>query len=351
MGENKLDTNKTVKGEEEIWRYVFGFVNMAAAKCAIELGIADVIENHKTPITGSDLASIIGCEPSFLHRIMRFLVHERVFKEEPTSQGTMGYVQTPLSRRLLSRGGENSLADLLLLESSPVMLAPWHHLSTRIRAISATTAFEGAHGKDVWAYAEADSAYSKLINDAMACNAIIVVPAILEGCGEVFDGVSSLVDVGGGNGTTLSMLVKSCPWMTGINFDLPHVVSAATECSGVQHVAGDMFDNIPKADAVFIKWVLHDWGDDECIQILKNCREAVPSDKGKVIIVEAVIKEEGGDKLEGARLMLDMAMMAHTTQGKERTLKEWDYVLKEAGFSKYNINPIRALQSVIEAFP
>jgi hypothetical protein len=100
-----------------------------------------------------------------------------------------------------------------------------------------------------------------------------------------------------------------------------------------------------------LQWVLHDWNDEECIQILKNCKEAIQSDKGKVIIVEAVVGEEKDDKLEFVRLMLDMVMMSHTDAGKERTSKEWEYVLKEAGFSSYTIKPIRAVQSVIVASP
>ena len=45
-----------------------------------------------------------------------------------------------------------------------------------------------------------------------------------------------------------------------------------------------------------LQWVLHDWGDDDCIRILKKCREAIPIDKGKVIIVEAIIDEKDGVK-------------------------------------------------------
>ncbi|KAH0978076.1 hypothetical protein GBA52_027795 [Prunus armeniaca] len=149
-------------------------------------------------------------------------------------------------------------------------------------------------------------------------------------------------------------LVEACPWIQGINFDLPHVVSLAQECDRIENVGGDMFDCVPKADAVIIKGVLHDWGDDECIRILKKCREAIPEDKGKVIIIEAVIdeKDEKGDiKLTNVRLMLDMVMMAHTNTGKERTLKEWGYVLGEAGFSRHTITPIHAVPSVIQAFP
>lgn len=97
---------------------------------------------------------------------------------------------------------------------------------------------------------------------------------------------------------------------------------------------------------------MHDWGDDECIQILKKCREAISKEKGKVLIFEAIVEEDEGDnKFKSVRLMLDMVMMAHTNEGKERTLKEWDYILRQSGFSRYNIKPIHAVQSLIEAFP
>nr|AWH62809.1 O-methyltransferase [Camptotheca acuminata] len=346
------EEEEEAQAQVDMWKYIFGFVDMAVVKCAIELGISDILESHEGPITLPELSSTLKCSPSALHRIMRFLVHRQIFRENPTSNGSMGYVQTPLSRLLMIRHGENSMAALVLLESSPVMLAPWHSLSARVLA-AGTSAFEAAHGEDIWSYAAANPAHSKLINDAMACHARVAVKAIIEGCPEVLDGVSSLVDVGGGDGTTLRMLVKACPWIKGINLDLPHVVSAAESdpCVGIEHVGGDMFDTIPNADATFLMWVLHDWADDECIHILRKCREAIPKDKGKVIIVEAVIEEEEGDKLKYVGLMLDMVMMAHTNKGKERTSKEWAHVLREAGFSRHTLKRIQTPQSIIEAYP
>ncbi|XP_057966390.1 acetylserotonin O-methyltransferase-like [Malania oleifera] len=357
--ENRAKTEKMRAEEEEeaqaevdIWNYVFGFVEMAVVKCAIELGIADVLETHQNPMTLSELSRALGCAPSSLHRIMRFLVHRRVFKAEHARDWeATRYAQTALSRRFM-RQGEKSMADIVLLESSPPMLAPWHFLSARVLTQGENLhPFEAALGEDVWGYSAVHPAHSKLINDAMACDARIVIPALIEGCPEVFDGVGTLVDVGGGNGVSLCKLVKALPWIRGINFDLPHVVATAAVCEGVQNVGGNMFDAIPKADAAFIQWVLHDWGDEECIQVLKNCRESIPQDGGKVIILEAVVGEEREEKLKGVSLMLDMVMMAHTFKGKERTLKEWVYVLREAGFSRHAIKHIRAVQSVIVAYP
>lgn len=99
--------------------------------------------------------------------------------------------------------------------------------------------------------------------------------------------------------------------------------------------------------------MLHDWDDETCIKILKNCKGAISEKRGKVIIVEALIEErseENNNKLGDVGLMLDMVMMAHTKNGKERTSKEWGHVLHQAGFTQYTITPIRAVHSVIQAF-
>ncbi|PKI33126.1 hypothetical protein CRG98_046482, partial [Punica granatum] len=50
---------------------------------------------------------------------MRFLVHNRVFKAKAAAtQEATTYLQTALSRRLL-KGGEKSMASLILFESTP----------------------------------------------------------------------------------------------------------------------------------------------------------------------------------------------------------------------------------------
>lgn len=357
--EIREEAEEEARAQVDIWKYVFGFTEMAVVKCAIELGIPDIFESQEgQSMTLDGLSTALTCSPSSLYRIMRFLSNRGIFRQVNQAEGcsprnnasNIAYVHTPLSR-LLTRNGEKSMAAFVLLESSSVMLSPWLGLGQRVLANSPPP-FDTCHGQDIWRYAQNNPAHSKLINDAMACDARLAVSAMINGCPQVFEGISSLVDVGGGDGTALRTLLKACPWIRGINFDLPHVVSVAPRSDGVEHVGGDMFHSVPKADSAFVMWVLHDWGDDECISILKNCKEAVPQDKGKVIIVEAVIDHGGGeDKLKDVGLMLDMVMMAHTTTGKERTSEEWAHILTQAGFSRHTMKHIQAVQSVIEAYP
>ena len=261
MGHTQRELTLLEKEEEEqakveVWKYVFGFSKIAVVKCAIELGIADAIESHGSPISLLELSATIKCDPSSLYRIMRFLVHHHIFKEihPKVKLDPKSYAHTPLSRCLL-KSSKNSMAAFIMLESSPVMLAPWHGLSARVYANGTSSpAFEAVHGEDVWSFAAANPGHSELINEAMACDARLAMPALIENCLEVFNGIETIVDVGGGDGTSLSLLVKACPWIArGVNFDLPHVVCVAKESDRVENVGGDMFDSIPKADAAIIK--------------------------------------------------------------------------------------------------
>lgn len=255
MGDSKREE---AEAQVEIWKYAFGFTEMAVVKCAIELGIADVLESQEQEGAGGGmtlegLSSSLGCSPSSLYRIMRFLTYRGIFKQVRggSTSSSITYAQTALSR-LLVRDGAKSMAALVLFESTPVMLAPWHSLRDRVLGKSGPPPFDAAHGQDVWKYAQNKPEHSKLLNEAMSCDARIVVSTILETCPEVFEGIGSLVDVGGGDGTALRTLLKACPWIRGINFDLPHVVSVAPHFDGVEHVGGNFFETVPKADAVFI---------------------------------------------------------------------------------------------------
>ncbi|CAI9299241.1 unnamed protein product [Lactuca saligna] len=166
----KIDSKEEEEEEEaatrEIWKYVFGFTLMDVAKCAIELGIPDILEKQETPMTLSALASELGCSSSSLYRIMRFLIQYKIFQEKPISETSLGYVQTSLSR-LLTRHAKHT------------------------------------HGDDVWKFAAMNHGHSKLIDDAMACDAWVAVGAVIEDYPEVFDELKMVMDVGGSDGTAL----------------------------------------------------------------------------------------------------------------------------------------------------
>nr|K0II72.1 RecName: Full=Flavonoid 7-O-methyltransferase 2; Short=ObFOMT2; AltName: Full=4'-methylscutellarein 7-O-methyltransferase; AltName: Full=Acacetin 7-O-methyltransferase; AltName: Full=Apigenin 7-O-methyltransferase; AltName: Full=Chrysoeriol 7-O-methyltransferase; AltName: Full=Diosmetin 7-O-methyltransferase; AltName: Full=Luteolin 7-O-methyltransferase; AltName: Full=Naringenin 7-O-methyltransferase; AltName: Full=Scutellarein 7-O-methyltransferase [Ocimum basilicum]AFU50296.1 flavonoid O-meth len=329
----------------EAWNHGFGFIKTSVIKTAIELEIPDILHNHGAPLSLSALSSAVGVPPDRLHRIMRFLTHHGVSKKtaSPPGESDYYYAETAVSRSLT----KDNLGAFVLLQGAQ-------------RGPSACITAQGLKSRERPGVEELgsdplyeDPIFTKMVfRDAMACHARLTTSAVIENYGEGFRGVGSLVDVGGSYGMTLGMLVEAFPWIRGICYDLPQVVAKAKPLHGVEFVAGSMFESVPEADVVMLMFVLHNWSDNECIDILKRCKEAIPRETGKVMIIDAIIEEDGeGDEFAEARLGLDVTMMAVTFEGKERTHREWAFILKEAGFRKYVVKNIKALESLIEAYP
>ncbi|XVF00149.1 hypothetical protein REPUB_Repub03eG0260300 [Reevesia pubescens] len=152
-----------------------------------------------------------------------------------------------------------------------------------------------------------------------------------------FQGITSLVDVGGGYGITLNMIISKYPSIRGINYDMPHVIQGASSFPGIEHIGGDMFSSIPKADAIMMKDVLHNWNDERCLKLLKNCYEALP-EKGKVIVVSYVMHEEA-EGSNGAKFVCHMDLLMALQDGaKQRTENQFKDLSKAAGFSNFQLN-------------
>ncbi|XP_060194857.1 (R,S)-reticuline 7-O-methyltransferase-like [Lycium barbarum] len=352
MGDiDSMNEAAMLQGQAQLYKYMFAFADSMTIKCAVELRIADIIHSHGHPITLSQIATNIDSSSpdiSCLSRIMRLLVRQKIFTAA-TSQGedTL-YGLTPISRWLL-HDTELSMAPIFLLQNNPILMAPWHYFSSCVK--EGGIAFKKAHGSEIFEMASKDAELNEIFNKGMNSVTKSTMKAVLTGYKDGFNSITSLVDVGGGTGAAISEIVKAYPHIKGTNFDLPHVVSTAQKYEGVSHVGGDMFQAIPPAEAVFAKWIMHDWGDEDCVKILKNCRKAIPMQTGKVIIVDAVLKSEGDGLFDDLGFVFDLVMIAHSSGGKERSEDEWNKLLKEAGFPRYNIIEIPSWLSVIEAYP
>ncbi|KAH7543712.1 hypothetical protein JRO89_XS15G0004000 [Xanthoceras sorbifolium] len=196
--------------------------------------------------------------------------------------------------------------------------------------------FNKAYGMTAFDYHGTDPRFNKVFNNGMSSHSTITMKKILETY-KGFETLKSIVDVGGGTGATANMIVSTYPSIKGINFDLPHVIEDAPSYPGVEHVGGDMFVSVPKADAIFMKWICHDWSDEHCLKFLKNCYEALP-ENGKVIVCECILPVTPDPSL-GSKVVfhIDCIMLAHNPGGKERTEDEFKALAKGAGFQGFKV--------------
>ncbi|EEF49592.1 o-methyltransferase, putative [Ricinus communis] len=219
----------------------------------------------------------------------------------------------------------------------------WLHLKDAI--LEGGNPYEKAHGVPIYEHISSDTESVKGFSQAMDSISSFIMKKVLENYSG-FKGLGSLVDVGGGSGFALNMITSEYPSISCINFDLPHVVQEAPYHPGVKHVGGDMFLDIPSADAIMIKEVLHNWGNEDCVKVLKNCYEALPKG-GKVIVVSHVMPEVVGSSNAAAKYVCQLdVMMLLFGGGKERTEKEFKALGKAAGFSGFQLICFAAYNAV-----
>ncbi|KAM7272115.1 hypothetical protein ACFE04_031329 [Oxalis oulophora] len=343
--------SEAIQAQAPILKCVAGIAHNMALKCAIDLCLADILHSHENPITLSELASSINSSTppnvSSLKRVMRLLVRDKIFSaHEPSDGGETLYGATKTSSWLLD--SETSLSIIISLSSEPTLLNPWCNMSRCVK--EGGTGFEKFHGCQVYEFASQNPEFNKRFNQAMAAESKYLVLSILNKMDDALKNVTSLVDVGGNTGDVITSIVKKHPQITGINFDLPHVLSTAPEIHGVTHVGGNMFEAIPEADAIFMKYILHNWNDEACSKILKNCKKAIPKEGGKIIIVDIVLNPEGSSEFDEAGIFFDLNMLV-TIDGVERTEPEWKRLLEDGGFPRYRIINVNPKVSLIEAYP
>ncbi|KAM3247430.1 hypothetical protein P3L10_009197 [Capsicum annuum] len=128
------------------------------------------------------------------------------------------------------------------------MMNPWHYLSKWFQNEDSTP-FLTAHGKPLYEYAEKEPKFSFLFNKAMATDAQFAASVMTEHCKGVFEGLKSLVDVGGGNGALTKAIADVFPQINFTVFDLPHIIEGPEGCRNLRYVGGDMFKyNFTKVD-------------------------------------------------------------------------------------------------------
>ncbi|XP_030467765.1 caffeic acid 3-O-methyltransferase-like [Syzygium oleosum] len=312
-------------------------------KAAVELGILEMLaeggpSGSAPPLSPAEIASRLSTKnpeaPVTLDRMMRLLASNSILSctlaHGPDGDTRRLYGLGPRSKYFMrARGASTFAAPLLLLLTDKVMTSGWYCLKDAI--MEGGRPFELANGMNVFEYTSEDDKFNEIFNNAMQGPTNVYMNKIVE-LYRGFDNAKTVVDVGGGVGASLRIIVSKHPHIHGINFDLPHVVREAPSIPGIEHVEGDMTKYIPKADVILMKWIIHGGDDEFCVKVLKNCREALP-DKGKVVIVDAVIPEyPDTDRVTRNAFLADISMLNVSPGGKDRTEKELEVMAHAAGF-------------------
>ncbi|KAJ8748523.1 hypothetical protein K2173_003422 [Erythroxylum novogranatense] len=189
--------------------------------------------------------------------------------------------------------------------------------------------FNRTYEMDVFEYPALDPRFNQLFNNAMFNTTTLVAKSILESY-KGFEHLKQLVDVGGGLGHTIHAITSKYPHIKGINFGFPHVLIEALTNSGMIIY---MFQSVPNGDAIFMKWILRCWSDDQCLKLLQNCYKAIP-ENGRVIVVEGILPAMAETSATNKFItQMDVQMMTQSPGGKKRTKQVFLALANGAGFS------------------
>jgi hypothetical protein len=313
-----------------------------ALYAATKLGIADALRGG--PRSADDVAREVGADPAATYRVMRALASNGVLKLR------RGRFRLTRVGHALRSDHHGSMAPLITLIGSPEHWEHWGHLLHSVR--TGGTAVEVVRGRPVFDYLDTNPTYATVFNDAMTGVSSVAIEMAVPRYD--FSDRTLIVDVGGGHGALLAAVLARAPQARGVLFDLPTVVDGAAarlQAAGVAQrcavTGGSFFDAVPDGgDAYLLKTVIHDWDDEQSIDILRNVRTAIAA-HGKVLLMELVLPE-GAPPHPG--MLLDLEMLVHAG-GRERTAAEYGDLLSRAGFRLTRVIPTAGPLSIVEAVP
>jgi hypothetical protein len=316
-----------------------GFQVSQALYVTAKLGIADELLDG--PQSVDSVAERVGADPRSLGRLRRTLASLGVFTETATDT----FAITPLGVTLAS-GVAGSVRDLAVVWMETHYAAFGELMQTVRTGQPAAEAFYGepffqwlsGHPEHVTSF----TAAMANLTDGIKFAAVPAIP---------LDGLGRLVDVAGADGALLATVLLQHPDVTGVLFDLPHVIESAPKALAergvsdrVTCVAGDFFEGVPEGDAYLLSMVLHDWADDQSLRILRNVA-AAGGPGAQLRLLEFVVPS--GDAPHISK-MIDLTMLGMLS-GRERTESEFRHLLGEAGFTDVEVIETGTPLSVLRA--
>ena len=318
---------------DELKRLINAYQLSQAVCVAAELGIADLLAHRAH--TCDDLAEATGTDAGTLYRLLRALAAIGVLHEE---EGTL-FALAELGQPLRS-DAPDSVAAIAVFAGQLYHREAWSALGESVR--TGENAFRLVHGMSAWEYRAERADASAIFDRFIAASTRLGMPALLDAYD--FGRFQTIVDVGGGNGAFLEALRAAHPSLRGIVFDQAHVVAGLDLGEGIEVAAGSFFESVPEGGQAYVlKWILHDWEDEEAVAILRTVRRR----GGTLLVIERLV----GPPNEGPETKITDLHMLVGPGGRERTVDEYHALFEAADYRLVGATATATELYVLEAEP
>jgi predicted O-methyltransferase YrrM len=326
---------------QQVLHLIHGFSASQIVRAIAELSVAEHL--HHGALTADEVAAREGSDPGATFRLMRAGVALGLL----TANADGTFCGTELLD-FLRADAPRSLRPMALFFAGRSNFMTWAGLTAAVR--SGHSQVNAVHGTDFFSYLQQNPSEGNNFSAAMTSASGFWADNIQQ----VIDtaNVRKAIDVGGAHGGLLRLLQQSNPALRGVIFDHPDVLEGARAkvaeagfSDRTELAAGDFFVSVPGGDLYLLKFILHDWNDQQSVEILRRCREAM-SPGGRILVIEFVI----GDVHAPGKMAsyADMTMLL-ALPGRERSIEDFDSLFTAAGLRRVSVKPLRHPQVVIEA--
>jgi acetylserotonin N-methyltransferase len=295
---------------------------------AVALGVFDALDAGPKPLV--ELAASLKCNADALERLLDACVGLQLLKRTAS-----GYENTPAAAAYLCKSSPRRLTGYVGW-SNNVMWKLWDRLEDAVR--DGTHRWKQVFGWDgpIFDHFFRDEAAKREFTMGMHGYGLISSPHVVA----AFDlgKYQRLVDLGGATGHLAIAACRRYLGLKAVVFDLPAIVPLAREVIDASPVAdrieveaGDFFaDPLPTGDLFALGRIVHDWSEDKIHRLLTRIFARLPRG-GALLIAEKLLED---DKLGPRWAQMQSLNMLTCTEGKERTLAEYESLLKRAGFGE-----------------
>jgi orsellinic acid C2-O-methyltransferase len=323
---------------------LYGFMPVQLAYVMARLELADLLDGSS--LTVDELSDETETRPDLMRRLVRGLAGVGL-----VDVGTGDRVSVTEMGALLGSDSPGSMRDVALHRGGEAFAA-WGELEHTVR--TGEPAFQAAHGEPFFEYLRSNPEAGSAFDGTMARLSDRVVDEALVHYD--FAGASRILDVGGGRGHFVAAVLEAHPELVGAVFDVPEVAEAASEhlrARGLGErcdaIGGSFLESVPPGyDLHILKWILHDWDDEACRELLTACRAALP-DHGRLLVVEQLLPEavSRSGPLHPA-VTMDLIMLVNFADARERHLHEYEELLAASGFAVHEVVPLPSGFSILD---
>ncbi|HBO24951.1 MAG TPA: methyltransferase [Providencia sp.] len=317
-----------------------GYTYQAALRAAVILNLADILKTG--PKTAQQIALETNTQAPIIKQILRLLATRNIFK---TIKGE-GFALTPSAEFLLS-DHPYSVRQAILMMTDKTFWMTLYELSDMA---AGKPVFTNRFKESFYDYWEKNDDNPNGFHEGMSSLSKIENNYIVKSYN--FPENITIADIAGGFGGLLLEVLKTNPTTNGILFDREHVLA-----KNILHLLGDntrwrvqpgsFFEECPEADIYLLKYISHNWSDEQTVQIFKTIRQAM-SPSSKLLLIENIITEDDQPYF-GHELGLICTNLS--ADAGERTAIEFSQLLTLASLKINRIINTNAHHYIIEVLP